>query len=235
MNYLKTILPLLFIGCNSQLDKYYPYESQCITVNGEEKSFYPGNEIYIDNSKITDFELLMVYNTEDTVMCDDEKKKIYVIDTLKFNVTKNGVVSLNDKYPVEVNWNIFIKGENLISVQNGQNIEVIIKHGAKIIESYFTDLEYYNESGERINYKHIINPQSLSTYELDTVQYGGYIFKPFKSKRLFDRFITINGGHIDYFLTTPPDTLTYTEKRFGEISFDPCIVGCKKSVLTKLN
>ena len=91
------------MGCNNDLKKYYPY-SDCYTSNGDKKSFFPGNHIYIDNFKINDFELYMVYNTLDTVTCgrswqndweNNKEKKIYIIDTLKFNVTKDGVESLN--------------------------------------------------------------------------------------------------------------------------------------------
>ena len=235
MKYLKILVLLSLFGCNSELKEFYPYGSLCLTDNADEKSFYPGNVIYLDNSKIKDFELLMVYNTRDTVSCESQKKKIFVIDTLKFKVSENGVVSLNNKYPVEANYNIFIQGENLISVYNGQNIEIIIKKNERILQSYNTKLEYFSKSGEKFNYQHILNPLSLSIYELDTVQYGGYIFEGFKSKRFFNKFITVHGGRIDYFMSNAPDTLTYSEKRIGEYSFDPCLIGCKKSIFNVIN
>jgi hypothetical protein len=229
-------LSFFFLSCNNDLKKYYPYDRNCYTPNGDEKSFFPGNQIYIDNSKINDFELYMVYNTLDTVTCGfswekNKEKKIYVIDTLKFNVTRDGVESLNNKYSVESEYDIFKKGKNVISVQNGYDIEVILKKDEKIIESYVTDLEYGYESSKYYDFQYIINPLSKSKFKIDTVQYGGYVFEELKSKILSKNFTKIKGGKIDFFLTKPPDTITYTQTKIGDSYFGSCDFGCKKSVL----
>ena len=241
---MKKIISILFLcffflGCNNDLKIYYPYNSNCYTTNADKKSFYPGNRIYIDNSKINDFELYMVYNSIDTVTCGfswekNKEKKIYIIDTLKFNVTKDGVESLNNKYPVESEYNIFKKGKNVISVQNGYDIEVILKKDEKIIESYITDLEYGYESSKYYDFQYIINPLSKSRFEIDTVQYGGFLFSEFKSKRFSKNFTKIKGGKIDFFLTEPPDTLTYTQRKIGDTYFGSCDFGCEKSVLKQI-
>ena len=233
-------LSFFFLGCNNDLKKYYPYDD-CYTSNGDKKSFFPGNHIYIDNSKINDFELYMVYNTLDTVTCgrswqndweNNKEKKIYIIDTLKFNITKDGVESLNNKYLVETEFNIFKEGKNVISVQNGYDIEVILKKDEKIIESYTTDLVY----GEyKYDFQYIINPLSKSRFQIDTVQYGGLMFEEFKSKRFSKNFTKIKGGPIDFFLTEPPDKITYTRRKIGDTYLiDPCDVGCRKSVLKQI-
>tara|TARA_B100000780_G_scaffold61076_1_gene39291 strand:+ start:1240 stop:1992 length:753 start_codon:yes stop_codon:yes gene_type:complete len=243
---MKIIISILFLsfffsGCNNDLKKYYPYERNCYTPNGDEKSFFPGNNIYIDNSKINDFELYMVYNTLDTVTCGyrsekNKEKKIYIIDTLKFNVTKDGVESLNNKYPVESEYNIFKggRGKNIITVQNGYDIEVILKQDEKIIESYITDLEYGYESQEYYDFQYIINPLSKSRFQIDTVQYGGFVFEEFKSKIISKNFTKIKGKKIDFFLTKHPDTITYSEIKFGDTYFDECLLGCKKTVLKQI-
>lgn len=214
--------------------------SNCYTPNGDKKDFFPGNYIYIDNSKINDFKLYMVYNTLDTVTCGysrekNKEKKIYIIDTLKFNVTKDGVESLNNKYPLESEYseyNIFIEGKNVISVQNGFDIEVILKKDEKIIESYTADLVYGEY--ESSDFQYIINPLSKSRFQIDTVQYGGFVFDEFKSIRFSKNFTKIKGGKIDFFLTKPPDTITYTKRKIGDIYFGSCDFGCKKSVLKQI-
>jgi len=231
-------LSFFFLSCNNDLKKYYPYNSNCYTPNGVKQSFFPGNQIYIDNSKINDFELYMVYNTLDTVTCGsyskNKEKKIYVIDTLKFNVTKDGVESLNNKYQVESVYNIFKKGKNVISVQNGNDIEVILKKDEKIIESYIIDLKYSFKSREYYDFQSIINPLSKSRFQIDIVQYGGFVFEEFKSKRYSKNFNKIKGGKIDFFLTEPPDTITYIQRKIGDSYFGDCDFGCKKSVLKQI-
>ena len=244
LTYITLAAFVIFLGWNNDLKKYYPYNSNCYTSNGDKKSFYPGNYIYIDNSKINDFELLMVYNTLDTVTCgpswqndweNNKEKKIYIIDTLKFNITKDGVESLNNKYLVESERNIFKEGKNVISVQNGYDIEVILKKDEKIIESYITNLKYSSDKSSRIDFQYIINPLSKSTFQIDTVQYGGFLAGEFKSKRLSKNFTKIKGGKIDFFLTEPPDTITYTRNKneFTSIT-NSCFLGCKKSVLKQI-
>lgn len=241
---MKKIIHILFLSffilsCNNDLKKYYPYDSNCYTSNGNKKSFFPGNQIYIDNSKINDFELYMVYNTLDTVTCGfswekNRDRKIYVIDTLKFNVTRDGVTSLNNKYPVEAKYHIFKKGKNVICVQNGYDIEVILKKDEKIIESYITDLEYGYDSRDYYDFQYIINPLSKSRFQIDTVQYGGFLFEEFKSKKLSKNFTKIKGRKIDFFLTNPPDKITYNQTKIGDSYIGSCDFGCKKSVLKQI-
>ncbi len=60
---------------------------------------------------------------------------------------------------------------------------MILKQDEKIIESYITDLEYGSESSEYYDFQYIINPLSKSRFQIDTVQYGGFVFEEFKSKR----------------------------------------------------
>ena len=128
--------------------------------------------------------------------------------------------------------NIFKEGKNVISVQNGFDIEVILKKDEKIIESYTTDLVYGEY--ESSDFQYIINPLSKSRFQIDTVQYGGFVFDEFKSKRFSKNFTKIKGGKIDFFLTKPPDTITYTKRKIGDTYFGSCDFGCKKSVLKQI-
>ena len=116
-NVISLLLIFLLISCNN-FEKYYP--------SGTE------NDIYIDNSNINNFELYMIYNITDTVF---DEKKIYIVDTLKFRITEDGVESLNNKYLIENNYNIFTKytDNNTIEVYSGKDIEVIIKKDREII------------------------------------------------------------------------------------------------------
>lgn len=251
--YLFTLIFTLF-SCEKNLETYYSYGSGR-TSDGEHKEFYTGNQIYLDNSKINEYELFMVYNIIDTIFDgyeingkvygEEEDPKIFVIDTLKFKVDDYGVKSLNNKYLVDSKYDIFTLSnyevgdnsflKNIIKVQNGTNIEVILKKDNKIIESYYVDLNYFEDKYDNlIDYQYIINPLSKSRFQIDTIQYGGYLFKEFKSKKLSKNFIKIKGEKIDFYMTKPPDTITYTKRKIGDSYFGSCDWGCKKSILKQV-
>jgi hypothetical protein len=273
----KTLLILLvslfLFGCNKDKDlkKYYPSGYVMVEPNSSGsydkrysdiyKDFTPRNEIYIDNSKINNFELFMIYNDLDTVWGYNEgmfgrkleAERIFILDTLKFQVTKEGVLSLNDKF--EGVYYMFAdiskfnsRGDSLyIKVYDGEDVNIIIKKDEEIIESYNVDLiagggkgiavpeEYWGAGrGNRkidYHYQYIINPLSKSRFKLDSIRYGGYLFRDFKSKIYSSKFIKIKGKKIDYFLTTPPDTLSYS---YNSRRLDPCLIGCTKSVIKQI-
>lgn len=206
-NFNVTYLLLIFIfsSCGDNFEKYYP-----------SNTYY---EIYIDNSKIENFDLFLIYNITDTVF---DENKIYVVDTLEFKITKSGVESLNNKYLIENNYNIFTKYSDhpIIEVYSGREIEVIIKKDKQIIESYNINLE--NSS-----YQYIINPMSKSKFKYGSIQYGGFVFEEHPSNIYTNNFISLK--KVDFFLIPPPDTLSYTYERF-----DPCLVGCKKTYIEQI-
>jgi hypothetical protein len=250
----------IFLSCEKNLETYYSYGSGR-TSDGERKEFFTGNQIYLDNTKINEYELFMVYNIMDTIFdgyvfngkvyFEEEDPKIFVIDTLKFKVDDYGVKSLNNKYLVDSEYDIFTLSKydvgdnnllkNIIKVQNGTNIEVILKKDNKIIESYYVDLNYGGKDDNLsisddnlIDYQYIINPLSKSRFQIDTIQYGGYVFREFKSKKLSKNFIKIKGEKIDFYMTKPPDTITYNKIKIGDSYFGSCDFGCKKSILEQV-
>ena len=241
---MKKILSILLVsvilfGCNKDLKKYYPY-GWVKMKNGESKEYYPLNEIYIDKSKINDFELYMIYNTIDTVSKSygDKTEKIYIVDTLKFEITKSGVKSLNNKYLSEKEYDIFtdyVKSPTDFKVYDGEDIKIIIKKDGKILESYTVDLKHNKDGSKLIDYQYIINPMSKSKFKLSSIQYNGFIdIKEIKPKIYSKNFIKIKGKKIDFFLITPPDTLSYSYQTIQGVSLDPCRFGCEKSVITKI-
>lgn len=230
---------LTFIGCDTELKKYYPAGSVKL-LNGEIKSFYSFNEIYVDNSNIDDFELEFIYNIMDTVIDykNKDKKKIYVVDTLKFRISDNDIISLNNKYLNPRSYDIFVDRIGInskIRVYNGENIRILLKKDGQLLESYLADFICEYVDGERTDYQYIINPLGKSRFMLSSVQYGGFMdFKKTKPIIYSDNFITLLGPKIDFFLVTPPDTITYQEIKVGNLSFDPCMAGCEKTTLTKI-
>lgn len=207
-NNLFTIyLLLVFIlsSCGNNFKKYYP-----------SNTYY---DIYIDNSKIENFNLLMVYNITDTVF---DEKKIYVVDTLEFKVTNSGVESLNNKYLTERDYDIFTSYSNKSSIEvyGGKDIKIIIKKDLKTIDSYNVNLE-------NSKYQYIINPMAKSKFKYGTVQYGGLVFEELPTNIYSSNFISFEKA--DFFLTAPPETLSYTYE-----IIDPCLIGCKRTYLEQI-
>ncbi len=218
-----------------KIKTYYPYGTVELK-NGDIKEYYPETEIYIDKSNINNFELNMIYNSvNDTVrdLSDERTLKIYVLDTLKFQITNSGIKSLNNKYLSEIgNLDIFtydVESPKDIKVYKGKNVKVLIKKDGIILESYNVNIGLGN------HYQYIINPMSKSTFRLSSIQYNGFLdIKKIKPKTSSNRFIKLETG-IDFFLKTPPDTLSYSTRTYNGISLDPCQFGCEKTVLTKIN
>lgn len=199
------LLSFILGSCSNNFEKYYP-----------SNTYY---EIYIDNSKIENFDLFMIYNITDTVF---DSNKIYLVDTLEFQITKSGVESLNDKYLIENNYDIFTKYSDypIIKVYSGRNIKVIIKKDQNIIESYKINLE-------NSNHQYIMNPGSRSKFKFGTVQYGGFVFEDLPSNIYTNNFFSFK--KVDFFLTSPPEKLSYTYE-----IIDPCLIGCKKTYLEQI-
>jgi len=246
------LVSMILFGCNKDLKKYYPY-GWVKMKNGESKEYSPLNEIYIDKSKINNFELYMIYNTIDTVFDEyrDKTEKIYIVDTLKFEITnsddlpeslkgivKSEVKSLNNKYLSENEYDIFtdyVKLPTDIRVYDGEDIKVIITKDGEILESYTVDLKHNKDGSKLIDYQYIINPMSKSKFKLSSIQYNGFIdIKKIKPKIYSRNFIKIKGKKIDFFLITPPDTLSYSYKTYDGYKLDPCEYGCEKSVITQI-
>ena len=199
--------------------------------------YYPNKKvpIYIDNSKIEEFNISLVYNHIDTLF--ENKRFLNVdilrVDTLNFKVNNDFISENNRKYPMlksvynshrmESTWDYDFTSQkdNLIYIFEGNDITVNIKKDGKILESYNIDVSYgvYNH--------YIINPLSKSTFKVGEVQYGGFIFKEPPFSIHSSNFITLE--KVDFFLTPPPDTISYTYD-----TFDPCMVGCKKTYVKQI-
>lgn len=225
-------------------------------------TLYPNDNlicIYIDNSKIKEFDVSLIYNYIDTIHHDD---KILIIDTLNFKIDHNGISENNRKYLQE---NTYVSMDpireydflgssyqypklykNIVQVYKGENIRVILKKDENVLESYIIDLDYdykfdvTTNSKQIYNFQYIINPLSLSRYELDTIQFGGVSLFSFfsdhpKSKIYSNSFISFGGFKSDFFLETPSDTLSYTYSTHNGISIDPGSLGIRKLVLTKID
>ena len=122
-NVISLLLIFLLISCNN-FEKYYP--------SGTE------NDIYIDNSNINNFELYMIYNITDTVF---DEKKIYIVDTLKFRITEDGVESLNTDQRIK---KIIDAGVNLIG---GESLSLEL---ARLIKDGIISEEIIDESLRKI-------------------------------------------------------------------------------------
>tara|TARA_B110000908_G_scaffold120936_1_gene141727 strand:+ start:333 stop:1073 length:741 start_codon:yes stop_codon:yes gene_type:complete len=234
---------ILLIGCQEKKDlkKYYPILHGKIS-SGEYKNFDPENYIYIDRSKVDNFKLFMIYNNIDTIFHFYDlstPEKIFIVDTLKFEITKEKVKCLNNKFLFQDGYGrtdeysstfTYVESPSNIKVYDGENIKIIIKQNEKVLESYTIDLKHSKEY-----YQHIINPLSKSKFELSYIQYGG-TYKVFddKVKTYSNNFFKIEGSKIDFFLTPPTDEITYNEINIGSSSYDPCQYGCKKSVLRRV-
>ena len=122
---------------------------------------------------------------------------------------------------------------NFISVYPSKNVKITIKKDNKVLESYTTEIEEaifpskirssnnelalknwyvfdYARNGI-VNNQYIINPLSLSTYVIDTIEYGnGIRFEDnYKSKKISKTFNKVNV--IDWWFGNPPDSLLISE------------------------
>ena len=123
---------------------------------------------------------------------------------------------------------------NFIRVYPYNNVKITIKKDNKVLESYTTNIEEaiypsklrssnkelatkhwnvfdYKRDGI-VNNQYIINPLSLSTYVIDTIQYSDwniYGFEGYKSKIISKNFNSVN--LIDWWFGNPPDSLKLNE------------------------
>ena len=160
------------------------------------------------------------------------------VDTLNFKINNDEIFENNRKYPMlksvyninskESTWdyNLTNQKDNLIYIFEGNDIRVIIKKDSKIIESYNIEISNAN------NNHYIINPLSKSTFKVGEVQYGGFVFEEPPSSIHKNNFITVE--KVDFFLETPPDTLSYSTRSYNGFALDPCMIGCKKKYLKQI-
>lgn len=199
MKKISLLLLVLFYGCDLPIADEYQHGPI---------------EVYVDNSKLKEFDIQMVYGGYiDTIGYSN--KEVIKFDTLFFSVKESGV----DKHIVNGK-----KDNFFISVYSQKNVEIILKKDGEIIEKYTVDIEpykwikdidngykvygfYYRDDYDKTNYQYILNPLSLSKYKIDTVTYGGFGFLTSKSKFLTGSFNNVN--LIDWWFESPPDTLKY--------------------------
>lgn len=236
------IVCLFFVQCQEDLQKYYPYRE--VKLKNGNIDYYdlkmvdtsPKNYVYVDNSKINDFYLYMIYNSIDTVMGFDGPQKIFVVDTLKFHITEDYVRDLNTKYIKKhygTSWdfinNYKYKPYTFIKVYDGEDVQVILKKDNKIIESYSVSLNHKKK------HNYIINPLSKSKFKLSSVQYNGITQLPKIKKRYYSKsFNQIDWNQIDFFLTEPPEKISYDVTVINGVKLDDCQFGCVKSVISQI-
>ena len=202
-NLIIIILSILLFSCN----KY--------------EIVYPENNpvsIYVDNSKIIEFDILFVYNYIDTI---HHFYKIKRVDTLKFSFDNDGLSEKNRDYRVEgyndnkshKHYDFYWKGDKNINIYEGDSVEVIIKSNGSTLENYFINLNK--------EYQYIINPLSMSVFKLDTIQYGMisindlYQKDPYKYELYSDNFIKYKKDKTDFFLKNSPEKVNVTMDKLG--------------------